>query len=70
MVVRRGHRDGTLRDGHNDVALAVALIGAAEALLRERLIARRASQPDPFTDDELKAVFLALLSGLTKPAQS
>jgi len=66
MVVSRGHRDGTLKDGYHDEALAIALIGAAEALLRERLIARRAKQPDPFTDEELKAVFLALLSGLTK----
>jgi AcrR family transcriptional regulator len=67
MVIRRGHRDGTLTDGYNDEALAIALIGAAEALLRERLLARRANQPDPFNDDELKAVFLALLSGLSKP---
>ncbi|HEX3067632.1 MAG TPA: TetR/AcrR family transcriptional regulator [Thermoanaerobaculia bacterium] len=67
MVVRRGHRDGTLKDGYNDEALAIALIGCAEALLRERLIARRAGQPDPFNDEELKAVFLALLSGLSRP---
>ncbi|MEA2236871.1 MAG: TetR/AcrR family transcriptional regulator, fatty acid metabolism regulator protein [Thermoanaerobaculia bacterium] len=67
MVVRRGHRDGTLTDGYNDEALAIALIGAAEALLRERLIARRANQPDPFNDEELRAVFLALLAGLSKP---
>jgi AcrR family transcriptional regulator len=67
MVIRRGHRDGTLTEGYNDEALAIALIGAAEALLRERLLARRANQPDPFNDDELKGVFLALLSGLSKP---
>jgi AcrR family transcriptional regulator len=66
VVVRRGHRDGTLKDGYNDEALAIALIGMVEAMLRERLIARRAGQPDPFNDNELKAVFLALLSGLSK----
>ena len=70
MVVRRGHRDGTLKDGHNDEALAIALIGAAEALLRERLIARRAGQPDPFKDEELKRVFLALVCGLSHPRRS
>ena len=64
--VRRGHRDGTLKDGYNDEALAIALIGVVEALLRERLIARRAGQPDPFNDDELRAVFLALVSGLSR----
>lgn len=67
MVVRRGHRDGTLADGYNDDALAIALMGATEALLRERLITRRANQPDPFTDEELRAVFLALVSGLSPP---
>jgi AcrR family transcriptional regulator len=66
VVVSRGRRDGTLGDRHNDEALAVALIGAVEALLRERLIARRGNQPDPFNDEELKAVFLSLLSGLAR----
>lgn len=68
VVVSRGRRDGTLGDRHNDEALAVALVGAVEALLRERLIARRGNQPDPFNDEELKAVFLALLSGLARVA--
>jgi hypothetical protein len=42
-------------------------MGATEALLRERLITRRANQPDPFTDEELRAVFMALVSGLSPP---
>ena len=66
MVVRRGHRDGTFKDGYNDEALAIALIGVVEAMLRERLIARRAGQPDPFNDAELRAVFMALVSGLSR----
>ena len=60
----RGHRDGTFAAGYSEEALAIALMGAVEALLRERLIARRANRPDPFTDDELKAVFAGLVSGL------
>ena len=66
VVVNRGHRDGTLVPGYNDEALSIALMGAAEALLRERLIARRANRPDPFNDAELRAVFVALLSGLSQ----
>ena len=66
VVVNRGHRDGTLEPGYNDEALSVALMGAAEALLRERLMARRANRPDPFDDAEIRAVFLALLSGLSQ----
>ncbi|MGH9419613.1 MAG: hypothetical protein ACRD3J_06540, partial [Thermoanaerobaculia bacterium] len=68
VVVSRGRRDGTLGGSHNDEALAIALIGAVEALLRERLIARRANQPDPFNDEELKAVFLSMLAGLARVA--
>ena len=64
MVVGRGRRDGTFAAGYSEEALAIALMGAVEALLRERLIARRAGRPDPFSDEELKRVFTGLVTGL------
>jgi AcrR family transcriptional regulator len=67
VVVRRGHRDGTFAGNYNDEALAVALMGAVEALIRERLVTHRANQPDPYNDTEIKAVFQALVSGLSRP---
>jgi AcrR family transcriptional regulator len=63
-VIRRGHRDGTFGDGYNDNALAFALLGASESLLRERLMARRLGQAEPFTDEEMRNVFVALLNGV------
>jgi AcrR family transcriptional regulator len=65
LVIRRGRRDGTFGDGFNDDALAFALIGIAEALLRERLIAKRTGQEEPFTEDEMRKVFAGLLAGVT-----
>lgn len=64
IVVDRGRRDGTFAGSYNAEALATALMGAVEALLRERLMSRRANRPDPFNDAELKAVFVGLVSGL------
>jgi TetR/AcrR family transcriptional regulator len=69
MVVRRGRRDGTFAGGFNDDALWYALMGAMEALLRERVTARRNGQPEPFTDEELKDILAAMVAGLS-PAQS
>jgi AcrR family transcriptional regulator len=69
-VIRRGHKDGTFTDGYNDSALAFALMGACEALLRERLLARRTGQPDPFTDDEMRAVFVGILGSLSAQQQA
>jgi len=68
MVVGRGRRDGTFAAGYSEEALAIALMGAVEALLRERLIARRAGRPDPFSDEELKGVFTGLVGGLSRPS--
>lgn len=65
-LVRRGKRDGTFPDSFNENAVAYALMGAAEAMIRERLIAERASKPNPFTDTEIREVFASILSGLTQ----
>ena len=65
-VIRRGRESGTFTDGFSEAALAFALVGAAESLVRERLIAHRSHQPDPFTDEEIRSVFGAILSGLCR----
>jgi AcrR family transcriptional regulator len=72
VLIHRGKRDGTFRTDLNDNAMASALLGAAEAMIRDRLLAQRSGNPSPFTDSEIGAIFLALLDGLqTKsPGQS
>ena len=56
--------NGTFRTDLSDDGVAAALLGAAEAMVRERLLAQRAGRPAPYTNEEIRAIFLALLRGL------
>jgi len=64
LLINRGKRDGTFRQELSEAAMASALLGATESMIRDRLIAYRAEKPQPFTDDEIRAIFFAILSGL------
>jgi AcrR family transcriptional regulator len=64
LLINRGKRDGTLRVDLSDAALGSAMLGATEAMIRDRLVAERAAKPNPFTDDEVREVFAAMLNGL------
>src|SRR2546423_13838571 len=64
VLIHRGKRDGTFRTDLNDDALASALLGATEAMTRDRLLAQRAGRPLPYNDQEIRAIFLALMHGL------
>jgi AcrR family transcriptional regulator len=66
VLIGRGKRDGTFRTDLNDNAVASALLGATESMIRDRLLAQRAGQPSPYTDQEIRATFFALLNGLHK----
>jgi AcrR family transcriptional regulator len=65
VLIHRGKRDGTFRTDLNDDALASALLGATEAMIRDRLLAKRAGRPVPYDDRELGAIFIALMHGLS-----
>ena len=64
VLIGRGRRDGTFRTDLNEDALASALLGATEAMIRDRLLAQRAGKPIPYNDQEIRAIFLALMHGL------
>lgn len=64
VLISRGKRDGTFNPSLNDHALAAALLGLAEAMIRERIIAERTGQPNPFTNEEIGAVFAAFMNGV------
>ena len=64
LLIQRGKKDGTFRVDLNGEAMASAILGATEGMIRDRLMAQRAGKEDPFTFAEIRAVFLALLAGL------
>jgi AcrR family transcriptional regulator len=65
VLIARGKRDGTFATALNDHALGAALLGLAEAMIRERIIAERTGAPNPFTDAEIGAVFAAFMNGVS-----
>jgi AcrR family transcriptional regulator len=64
VLVARGKRDGTIAARFNDNAVAAALLGLAESMIRERIIAERTGAANPFTDAEIGTVFEALMNGI------
>jgi AcrR family transcriptional regulator len=70
VLIRRGKKDGTFRTDLNETAMSSALLGATEAMIRDRLIAQRAAKESPFTDAQIRAIFFALLSGLGRDHHS
>src|SRR5438067_7191443 len=68
VLIHRGIRDGTLRTNVSDEAIASLLLGATVAMIRDRLVAQRAGKPSPYTDQEIRAIFFALLLGLRHEA--
>jgi AcrR family transcriptional regulator len=63
-LIRRGQEDGSFRLQTNEAAVAAALMGAAEGMIRERLVAERSGKPKPFNDAEIGEVFAAIMSAL------
>ncbi|HXG57469.1 MAG TPA: TetR/AcrR family transcriptional regulator [Thermoanaerobaculia bacterium] len=66
-LVRRGQEDGSFRSDVTDTVLASAMLGCAEGMIRDRMIAERAGHPHPFTDDAIRVVFTAMVNGLGCP---
>jgi AcrR family transcriptional regulator len=64
VLIHRGKRDGTFRPVASDDAIASALLGATEAMIRDRLVAQRSGKELPYSDEEIRSVFLAFISGL------
>jgi AcrR family transcriptional regulator len=67
-LIRRGQQDGSFRPKFSDAAVTAAVMGAAEGMMRERLLAERAGKSRPFAEREVRHVFAALLSGVAAPA--
>jgi len=66
-LIRRGQQDGSFRPEFSDAAVAAAVMGAAEEMMRERLLAERSGKSRPFSEREIRHVFAALLAGVAAP---
>jgi len=53
--------DGALAS-HDAIALSAALMGAVEAMVRERLLAKRGGNSRPFSYKQLHKIFGAMLN--------
>jgi len=66
-LIRRGQQDGSFPPEFSDAAVASAVMGAAEGMIRDRLIAQRFGRPSPFSEREIRHIFAAMLQGLSQP---
>jgi AcrR family transcriptional regulator len=61
-LIKRGQKDGSFASAFDSTAMAAALMGAVEGMIRERVLARRAGGSRPFSDKQIQKVFDAMLN--------
>lgn len=63
-LIQRGQSDGSFRSDVSDAILASAMMGAAEGMIRDRLIAQRGGKESPYENAAIRSVFEAMVNGL------
>jgi AcrR family transcriptional regulator len=69
-LIKRGQQDGSFSPLFAETAIASALIGSVESMIRDRALSVREGTRSPFSEREIRAVFSALLQGLAPSASS
>lgn len=64
MLIERGRDDGSFRTDVAPKVLCSAMLGCAEGMMRDRVLAERNHEPVPFTDEEIVKTFTAMVNGL------
>lgn len=64
QLIQRAQRDGSFSKNFSEAAIESAIIGAAEGMIRDRLLAERSGKPNPFGIEEIRRVFGAILESL------
>jgi len=67
-LIDRGREDGSLRTDIPANVLAAAMLGCAEGMIRERVLAERNNKPNPFSDEDIFRTFTAMVDGLAPSA--
>jgi AcrR family transcriptional regulator len=62
-LVQRAQKDGSFRSTLNEKVIASALLGAAEGMMRDRMIAERTGQENPFDDAVIGKAFETVVNG-------
>lgn len=63
-LIRKGQADGSFRGDVDAKVLGSAMMGSAEGMIRDWVMAERAKEEHPFTDEALKIAFHAMVNGL------
>jgi AcrR family transcriptional regulator len=62
--IEKGRQDGSFRNDISANVLCSAMLGTAEGMIRDRVLAERNNKPDPFSDEEIVKAFTAMVNGL------
>ena len=63
-LIDRGRQDGSFRTDLDGKILCSAMLGAAEGMVRDRVLSERNRQEHPFNDEAVLATFTAMVNGL------
>lgn len=62
--INRGREDGSFRKDIDPRILCSAMLGCAEGMIRDHILAERNHQPDPYDRDAVLKTFTAMVNGL------
>lgn len=64
QLIQQAQKDRSFRNNFSPAAIESALVGAAEGMIRDRLMAERSGKPNPFPIEEIRRVFASILESL------
>lgn len=64
QLIARGQNDGSFRKDVSVDVLAAALVGCAEGMIRDRMIAERSGKPHLFDEKDIRTTFAAVVNAL------
>ncbi len=63
-MIEKGRQDGSFRTDIEPAVVCSAVLGCAEGMIRDRVLAERNGQPNPFDDEDIYRTFTAMVNGL------
>lgn len=63
-LIGKGQQEGSFRNDVKPVVLASAIMGCAEGMMRDRLVAERGEGENPFDDVAVRTTFASMVNGL------